>query len=67
MLICLVVSSETVLQMFPLLQLRLLKAQIDDPVGAIGVHGTSAIWGLLAVGLFADGSLPGCLACWKNL
>lgn len=27
---------------------------IDDPVGAISVHGTAGIWGVLAVGLFAD-------------
>jgi len=32
---------------------------IDDPVGAIGVHAGSGTWGLLAVGLFADGGLPG--------
>jgi Amt family ammonium transporter len=31
---------------------RVLK--IDDPVGAIGVHGVGGAWGLLAVGLFAD-------------
>jgi Amt family ammonium transporter len=29
---------------------------VDDPVGAISVHAISGIWGLLAVGLFADGS-----------
>lgn len=29
---------------------------IDDPVGAISVHGTNGVWGLLAVGLFSDGS-----------
>ncbi|MGI9667661.1 MAG: ammonium transporter [Acidimicrobiia bacterium] len=26
---------------------------IDDPVGAISVHGTAGLWGLLAVGLFS--------------
>ena len=29
---------------------------IDDPVGAISVHGIGGIWGLLSVGLFADGT-----------
>jgi Amt family ammonium transporter len=29
---------------------------IDDPVGAIAVHGISGAWGTLALGLFADGS-----------
>lgn len=28
---------------------------IDDPVGAISVHGVNGAWGLLSVGLFADG------------
>lgn len=32
---------------------------IDDPVGAISVHGVSGLWGLLAVGLFADGTFTG--------
>jgi Amt family ammonium transporter len=30
--------------------------QYDDPVGAISVHGIGGVWGLIAVGLFADGS-----------
>ncbi len=30
-------------------------ARIDDPVGAISVHGTNGIWGVISVGLFADG------------
>jgi Amt family ammonium transporter len=30
--------------------------RLDDPVGAIAVHGVCGLWGALAVGLFADGS-----------
>jgi ammonium transporter, Amt family len=30
--------------------------RIDDPVGAIAVHGVNGAWGTLAVGLFADGT-----------
>jgi Amt family ammonium transporter len=32
------------------------KVKIDDPVGAISVHGVNGAWGLIAVGLFSDGS-----------
>jgi len=32
------------------------RVKIDDPVGAISVHGVNGLWGVLAVGLFADGS-----------
>jgi Amt family ammonium transporter len=32
------------------------RLRIDDPVGAIAVHGFSGIWGALALGLFADGT-----------
>jgi Amt family ammonium transporter len=30
--------------------------KIDDPVGAISVHGVNGAWGLLALGIFADGT-----------
>ena len=29
--------------------------RVDDPVGAISVHGVNGLWGVLAVGLFANG------------
>jgi ammonium transporter, Amt family len=32
------------------------RVKIDDPVGAISVHGVNGAWGLIAVGLFSDGS-----------
>jgi len=39
---------------------RLLKyLHLDDPVGGVGVHVGAAIWGIIAVGLFADANLPG--------
>jgi Amt family ammonium transporter len=31
------------------------KLKIDDPVGAISVHGVNGAWGVLSLGLFADG------------
>ena len=33
---------------------RVLK--VDDPVGAISVHGVNGAWGCLSLGLFADGT-----------
>jgi len=40
--------------------LLLDKVKIDDPVGAIAVHGMGGIWGTLAVGLFAQEAIaPG--------
>jgi Amt family ammonium transporter len=32
------------------------KFKIDDPVGAIAVHAVNGIWGVLALGIFADGT-----------
>jgi Amt family ammonium transporter len=29
---------------------------VDDPVGAISVHGTCGLWGIISLGLFADGT-----------
>ena len=32
------------------------KLKIDDPVGAISVHGVNGLFGVIAVGIFANGS-----------
>ncbi|MGH7915977.1 MAG: ammonium transporter [Candidatus Binataceae bacterium] len=32
------------------------RLRLDDPVGAISVHGVCGTWGALAVGIFADGT-----------
>ncbi|HEY2934697.1 MAG TPA: ammonium transporter [Acidobacteriota bacterium] len=31
------------------------RLKVDDPVGAISVHGTNGAWGVISLGLFADG------------
>jgi Amt family ammonium transporter len=30
-------------------------ARVDDPVGAVSVHGANGLWGVISLGLFADG------------
>lgn len=30
--------------------------KIDDPVGAVAVHGMNGLWGVIALGIFADGT-----------
>ena len=35
------------------------KLRVDDPVGAISVHGTNGLFGLIALGIFADGTYGG--------
>ena len=32
------------------------RMRVDDVVGAFSVHGAAGLWGMLAVGLFADGT-----------
>lgn len=39
-----------------------MKLHIDDPVGAVAVHGVNGTWGTLAVGLFATDTAPGASA-----
>jgi len=29
--------------------------KVDDPVGAISVHGANGLWGVISIGIFADG------------
>ena len=35
--------------------LRIERRGLDDPVGAVAVHGVNGLWGVLAVGIFANG------------
>jgi Amt family ammonium transporter len=48
-----VVAGLLVVYAVGLLERRL---RIDDPVGAVAVHGVGGAWGAVAVGIFADGT-----------
>jgi Amt family ammonium transporter len=40
------------------------KFKLDDPVGAIAVHGANGLWGGISLGLFADGTYG---SGWNNV
>jgi ammonium transporter, Amt family len=42
------------------------RLRIDDPVGAVAVHGLAGVWGTLATGLFAVPALAGNLATGRG-
>jgi Amt family ammonium transporter len=42
------------------------RVRVDDPVGAVAVHGLSGVWGTLATGLFAVPALASNLATGKG-
>jgi Amt family ammonium transporter len=50
-LIGLIAGGIVVIGVYALERLR-----IDDPVGAVSVHGFNGIWGLVSIGFFADGT-----------
>jgi ammonium transporter, Amt family len=43
------------------------RAKIDDPCGAVSVHAFAGVWGVLSVGLFADGTYPSPAVGWNGV
>jgi Amt family ammonium transporter len=43
------------------------RCKIDDPCGAIAVHGFAGVWGLISVGLLADGTYPDKAVGWNGI
>ena len=40
--------------------------RIDDPIGAVAVHGIAGIWGTWSVGIFATGQFGGVGGLWSG-
>ena len=50
-----------------LVELFELALSIDDPSGAVSVHGAAGLWGLIAAGMFAPADGPVCGAADRGV